>query len=56
VGNQGVSPYQTQGLLNRTAYAWDNTATFGYRPNTIGNPDLRWETSATKNIGLISVS
>ncbi|MDI9863828.1 TonB-dependent receptor [Flectobacillus sp. DC10W] len=51
VGNQGVSPYQTQGLLNRTAYAWDNTAAFGYRPNTIGNPDLRWETSATKNIG-----
>lgn len=51
VGNQGVSPYQTQGLLTRTAYAWDNTSAFGYRPNTIGNPDLRWETSATKNIG-----
>ena len=52
VGNQGVSPYQTQGLLNRTAYAWDNTAAFGYRPNTIGNPDLRWESSATKNVGI----
>ncbi len=51
VGNQGVSPYQTQGLLNRTAYAWDNTAAFGYRPNTIGNPDLRWESSATANVG-----
>ncbi len=52
VGNQGVSPYQTQGLLSRTAYAWDNTAAFGYRPNTIGNPDLRWESSATKNVGI----
>ncbi|WP_341227852.1 TonB-dependent receptor [uncultured Arcticibacterium sp.] len=52
VGNQAVSPYQTQGLLSRTAYAWDNTAAFGYRPNTIGNPDLRWESSATANIGL----
>lgn len=52
VGNQGVSPYQTQGLLSRTAYAWDNTAAFGYRPNTIGNPDLRWESSATKNVGV----
>ncbi|MFD2241342.1 SusC/RagA family TonB-linked outer membrane protein [Flectobacillus roseus] len=52
VGNQGVSPYQTQGLLNRTAYAWDNTSAFGYRPNTIGNPDLRWESSATKNVGI----
>ncbi|MFY7828187.1 MAG: SusC/RagA family TonB-linked outer membrane protein [Flectobacillus sp.] len=52
VGNQGVAPYQTQGLLSRTAYAWDNTAAFGYRPSTIGNPDLRWESSATKNVGI----
>lgn len=52
VGNQGVAPYQTQGLLSRTAYAWGTTAAFGYRPSTIGNPDLRWETSATANIGL----
>lgn len=52
VGNQAVSPYQTQGLLGRTAYAWGNSAAFGYRPNTIGNPDLRWEASATTNLGL----
>ncbi len=52
VGNQGVNAYQTQGLLGRTVYAWDNTAAFGYRPNTIGNPDLKWETSTSKNIGL----
>ena len=51
VGNQGVSPYQTQGLLSRTSYAWDNSGAFGYRPNTIGNPDLRWESSATTNVG-----
>jgi TonB-linked SusC/RagA family outer membrane protein len=52
IGNQAINPYQTQSLLGRTAYAWDNTAAYGYRPNTIGNPDLRWETSTTKNIGL----
>ena len=52
VGNQGVVPYQTQGQLGRTIYAWNNTAAFGYRPATIGNPDLKWESSATKNIGL----
>ncbi|MCF2502523.1 TonB-dependent receptor [Dyadobacter sp. CY107] len=52
VGNQGVAPYQTQGLLGRTIYAWDNTPAYGYRPNTIGNPDLRWESSATKNVGI----
>ncbi len=52
VGNQGVAPYQTQGLLSRTTYAWGTSAAYGYRPNTIGNPDLRWESSATANIGL----
>ncbi len=52
VGNQGVAPYQTQGLLSRTAYAWGTVAAFGYRPNTIGNPDLKWESSSTANIGL----
>ncbi len=52
VGNQGVVPYQTQGLLNRTTYAFGTTAAYGYRPSTIGNPDLRWESSATSNIGI----
>jgi TonB-linked SusC/RagA family outer membrane protein len=52
IGNQAITPYQTQALLGRTAYAWDNTAAFGYRPNSIGNPDLRWETSTTTNAGL----
>jgi TonB-linked SusC/RagA family outer membrane protein len=52
VGNQGVAPYQTQGLLGRTGYAFGTTGAFGYRPNTIGNADLRWESSANANIGL----
>ncbi|MFD2936862.1 SusC/RagA family TonB-linked outer membrane protein [Spirosoma flavum] len=52
VGNQGVVPYQTQGLLSRTVYAWNNTAAYGYRPGTIGNPDLKWETSTSSNIGV----
>jgi hypothetical protein len=51
VGNQGLSPYQTQGLMGRTSYAWNNDAAYGYRPNTIGNADLKWETSTSKNIG-----
>lgn len=52
IGNQAINPYQTQALLSRTSYAWDNTAAFGYRPGSIGNPDLRWETSTTFNTGL----
>ncbi|GAB3703681.1 TonB-dependent receptor [Spirosoma flavus] len=52
VGNQGVAPYQTQGLLGRTVYAFGTTPAYGYRPETIGNPDLRWETSTTTNFGV----
>jgi TonB-linked SusC/RagA family outer membrane protein len=52
VGNQAVAPYQTQGLLARTAYAFGASGAFGYRPGSIGNPDLQWETSTTSNIGL----
>ncbi|MEP1085317.1 MAG: SusC/RagA family TonB-linked outer membrane protein, partial [Algoriphagus sp.] len=52
IGNQAINPYQTQALLGRTSYAWDNSAAFGYGPSTIGNPDLKWETSTTLNLGL----
>jgi TonB-linked SusC/RagA family outer membrane protein len=52
VGNQAVAPYQTQGLLARTIYAFGTTSAFGYRPGTIGNPDLQWETSTTSNVGV----
>jgi len=52
IGNQGITPYQTQALLARTSYAFGDNAAFGYMPNTIGNPDLRWETSTTANAGL----
>lgn len=52
IGNQAINPYQTQALLGRTSYAYDNTAAYGYRPSTIGNPDLRWESSTTFNLGL----
>jgi TonB-linked SusC/RagA family outer membrane protein len=52
VGNQAVAPFQTQGLLGRTAYAFGTSSAFGYRPTSIGNPDLQWEESTTKNVGL----
>lgn len=52
VGNQGVAPYQTQGLLGRTTYAFGATGAFGFRPGTISNPNLRWESTSTANVGL----
>ncbi|MEJ7692039.1 TonB-dependent receptor [Daejeonella sp.] len=51
-GNEGISPYGTQGSLSRTTYVFGPTSAFGYRPNSLVNPDLRWETTATTNIGL----
>jgi TonB-linked SusC/RagA family outer membrane protein len=52
VGNQGVAPYQTQGLLGRTNYAFGTTGAFGFRPSTLGNADLKWESSANANVGI----
>ncbi len=51
-GNTAINPYQTQTLLTRTTYAFGTLPAYGYRPFTIGNHDLRWETTTTGNIGL----
>jgi len=51
-GNEGIDPYQTPGLLSRTSYDFDGAAAFGYRPSSIPNLNLRWETTTSANIGL----
>lgn len=51
-GNTGIDPYQTRGSLSRTIYSFGGNAAFGYRPGTLSNPDLQWESSATANVGL----
>ncbi|MFW6326716.1 MAG: SusC/RagA family TonB-linked outer membrane protein [Bacteroidota bacterium] len=51
-GNTAISPYQTQGGLGRTVYSFNGNPAYGYRPNTIPNPELRWESSASFNVGL----
>ena len=51
-GNEGISSYGTQGSLSRTTYSFGNNGAFGFRPNALVNPDLRWETTASSNIGL----
>ncbi|QXD14803.1 TonB-dependent receptor [Rhodocaloribacter litoris] len=51
-GNQAIAPYQTRGALCRTNYLFGDEAAFGFRPCAIANPDLKWETSTTVNLGL----
>jgi TonB-linked SusC/RagA family outer membrane protein len=46
-GNTSVDPYQTQGSLNRTIYAFQNVGAFGFQPGSLSNPDLQWERTAT---------
>jgi TonB-linked SusC/RagA family outer membrane protein len=50
-GNTSVDPYQTQGNLARTPYAYGAAAAFGYRPENLPNPELRWEKTATFDAG-----
>lgn len=51
-GNQGISPYLTQGTLSRTTYAFNEANGFGYRPLTFANKALRWESTAVYNLGI----
>ena len=52
IGNTAINPYQTQTSLSRTTYLFGTTGAYGYRPSVLGNPDLKWESTATANIGL----
>lgn len=52
-GNTAISPYQTRGGLGRTVYSFGGDVPgFGFYPDELSNPDLKWETSTTFNIGL----
>lgn len=52
VGNEGISPYSSMGLLQGTeAYIGTSQIIKGQAPYTLGNQDLKWETTAQFNIG-----
>jgi TonB-linked SusC/RagA family outer membrane protein len=53
VGNQGISPYQTLGIVGTNNYTFGGTLYGGSIPgNTLPNPNLSWETSTTFDVGL----
>lgn len=53
VGNQGISPYTTLGLADKYMYEFGDYPLVGYLPDTtLPNPNLKWETSTSTNIGL----
>ncbi|MEO5564306.1 MAG: TonB-dependent receptor [Chitinophagaceae bacterium] len=52
-GNDPSGPYATQSALTRMAFGYDETPAPAYTfSRTVGNSDLGWELSKTKNIGL----
>ncbi len=53
VGNQGISPYTTLGQADVYYTEFGDKTAVGYLPGgTLHNPDLKWETSSSANIGL----
>lgn len=53
VGNQGISPYTTLGVTEEYFTEFGTTPAVGYLPGgELWNPDLKWETSSSANIGI----
>lgn len=53
VGNQGVTPYKSLGLTDRYLTEFGSNTAIGYLPGSeLTNPNLKWETSTSANIGL----
>ncbi len=55
VGNQGVGPFQSSATVNEYDMLYGNTSAYsvGLLPgNSLPNPFLKWEQTASKNVGL----
>lgn len=55
VGNQAISPYQSLAAISSGAnYPWNGTdqVDYGFQISRAVNPNLKWESTTQKNIGL----
>lgn len=52
VGNTSVNPYQTQGTLGASNYAFGEQSALGFTLSEIPNSSLGWEVSKTIDVGL----
>lgn len=51
-GNQAIQPYQTFAQLDDRSYLIGDATAPGYLPVTLGNPNLRWESTLSRNVGV----
>ncbi len=51
-GNQGIGRYSSFSRMADGAYVYGSTTAIGVYPNTLGNADLSWESTASFNVGI----
>ncbi len=51
-GNQAIPPYRTLARLEDFSYVEGGTSLPGFLPSSLGNPDLKWETTTSTNFGV----
>jgi TonB-linked SusC/RagA family outer membrane protein len=52
IGNEGIPPYGSLSLATNAFYVSNGTPIIGYLPgSTLPNPNLKWETTTTYNVG-----
>jgi TonB-linked SusC/RagA family outer membrane protein len=51
-GNQAIQPYQTFSTQSLAPYVYSGSTSIGIIPSNLGNARLRWETTASTNLGL----
>ncbi len=53
IGNQAIPPYGSLATAQNAYYVSDGTTQIGYLPGgSLPNPNLKWETTTTLNVGL----
>lgn len=51
-GNQGIGRYSSLSRMRTLYYVFNANPAIGVDPNTLGNPNLGWETTGSTNLGL----
>ncbi|MBV6640750.1 MAG: TonB-dependent receptor [Cyclobacteriaceae bacterium] len=51
-GNQGIGRYSSFSRMQIQTYAFGSSTAVGVYPNTLGNSSLRWEKTASLNLGV----
>lgn len=51
-GNQAIAPYQTLARLQEWSYVFQGTTAPGFIPASLANPNLKWETTTSANLGV----